>query len=126
MVPAHPDAALPSEAAYRVAEGGFEAVTVYRVPDLVKFARELARAGFEVVGAATRGGKMSGARKDAPVALVLGNEEQGLDPQLAAACTRLVTIPGSKHVESLNVSAAAAVLMWELGARRGSAAVPTQ
>jgi TrmH RNA methyltransferase len=52
------------------------------------------------------------------VALILGNEEQGLAPEVAAACTRLVTIPGSGQVESLNVSVAGAVLMWEYFGRR--------
>lgn len=47
------------------------------------------------------------------MALVFGNEEHGLSPDVSAACTRLVTIPGSGTVESLNVSAAAAVLIWE-------------
>jgi TrmH RNA methyltransferase len=122
VLPAHPDAALPGEAAYRVAEGGLEAVEIFRTADLVKFARELGAAGYEVVGAATRGGRPDAARDHRatarPIALVLGNEEHGLAPELAAACTRLVTIPGSGKVESLNVSVAAAVLMWELLARR--------
>ena len=119
VVPHHPDAALPGEAAYRVAEGGLEAVEVHRVPDLVKFARELAAAGYEVVGAATRGGRPDAKRPEArPIALALGNEERGLSEAVAAACTRLVTIPGSGKVESLNVSAAGAVLMWELVARK--------
>ena len=124
VVPNHPDAALPGEAAYRVAEGGLEAVEVYRVPDLAKFARELAAAGYEVVGAATRGGRLIG-RGHAPTlpatkpfALVLGNEERGLSEPVAAACTKLVTIPGRGKIESLNVSVAGAVLMWELIARR--------
>jgi TrmH RNA methyltransferase len=52
-----------------------------------------------------------------PVAIVMGNEEHGMAPEVAKACTRLVTIPGSGRVESLNVSVAAAVLMWELFAR---------
>jgi len=47
-----------------------------------------------------------------PVALVLGNEEPGLTP-LVAACSRLVTIPGSGKIESLNVSVAGAVVMRE-------------
>jgi len=51
------------------------------------------------------------------VALVLGNEETGLDPATAAACARQVTLPGSGAVESLNVSVAAAVLMHAM--RRG-------
>jgi RNA methyltransferase, TrmH family len=121
VLPNHPNAALPGEAAYRVAEGGLEAVEIFRVPDLAKFARELAAAGYEVVGAATRGGRpdaLPRSRDAKPIALVLGNEEQGLGQEIAAACTRLVTIPGSGAVESLNVSVASAVLIWELLARR--------
>jgi TrmH RNA methyltransferase len=119
VIAAHPDAALPGEAAYRVAEGGLEALTVYRVPDLAELAGALATAGYEVIGAATRGGRMKAdARHTRPIVIALGNEEHGLDPRVAAACTRLVTIAGRGKVESLNVSVAAAVLMWELIGRR--------
>lgn len=121
VLPQDPAAALPGEAAYRVAEGGLEAVEIFRVPELAKFARELAAAGYDVVGAATRGGRPERGERNRhakPIALVLGNEEHGLSPEVTAACTRLVTIPGGERVESLNVSVAAAVLMWELIARR--------
>ncbi|MEY3774258.1 MAG: hypothetical protein RLZZ129_1038 [Verrucomicrobiota bacterium] len=112
-------AAKPSDAAHRVAEGGLEHVEVWQTKDLVALAKALAAAGYEVVGAATRGGRPEANRAaDKPVALVLGNEEHGLAPELAQACTRLVTIPGVGAVESLNVSVAGAVLLWELVARR--------
>ncbi len=115
-------AAVPGEAAYRVAEGGMSQVTVWRVKNLAGFLRELAQAGFDVVGAATRGGRLEKGRAERPSAIVLGNEEHGLLPEVAKACTRLVTIPGSGTVESLNVSAAAAVLLWELvGSKRRAA-----
>ncbi len=52
-----------------------------------------------------------------PVALVLGNEEDGLAPTVAAACDRLVRIPGRGAIESLNVAAAAAVLCWQFFGR---------
>ena len=124
VLPNHPDAALPGEAAYRVAEGGMEAVEVFRVPELVKFAHELAAAGYDVVGAATRGapslrgkGTAHKEKDPKPIALALGSEEHGLSADVAAVCTRIVTIPGKGNVESLNVSVAAAVLMWELIAR---------
>lgn len=122
IIPDDPGAAKPNDAAYRVAEGGLEHVEVWTAPKLVALARELATGGYDVVGAATRGGRPDAARADRtvakPIALVLGNEEHGLAPDVAAACTRLVTIPSSGKVESLNVSVAAAVLMWELIARR--------
>lgn len=118
VVPADSAAALPNDAAFRVAEGGLEYVTVWRVPALPGFARLLAEAGYEVVGAATRGGALQAAPgKSAPWALALGNEEAGLSSELAAACTRLVTISGSGRVESLNVSVAAAVLLHALSAK---------
>jgi TrmH RNA methyltransferase len=112
-------AARPGEAAYRVAEGGLEFVEVWTVVYIPPFLRALAAAGFEVVGAATLGGLSSrrgvASRPGAaPWALVLGNEELGLAAETAAACTRLVTIPGSGKIESLNVSAAAAVLLNDL------------
>lgn len=123
VIPDHASAARPSDSAHRVAEGGFEHVEVWQAKDLVTFSRELAAAGYDVVGAATRGGRPDAPREKGsekrPFALFLGNEEYGLAPDVAAACARLVTIPGSGKVESLNVSVAAAVLLWELHARRG-------
>jgi RNA methyltransferase, TrmH family len=113
ILPDHPSAALPTEATYRVAEGGLDHVEVFLVKRLDLFVREL-RKYFTVIGADTRGGRaeieVSGFK---PVALVMGNEEEGLADEVASACDRLVTIPGSGRVESLNVSAAAAVLLWE-------------
>ena len=122
VIPDHASAARPSDSAHRVAEGGFEHLEVWLAQDLVGFARELGTAGYDVVGAATRGGRADAPREKGKerklLALFLGNEEYGLAPEVAAACTRLVTIPGSGKVESLNVSVAAAILLWELLARR--------
>ncbi len=115
VIPAHPSAALPGEAAHRVAEGGMEHVEVWRVPALPGFLKMLATAGYETLGAATRGG--APARRGAtakPLALVMGNEEHGLAPEVAKACRGLVTLAGSGRVESLNVSVAAAILLHAL------------
>lgn len=119
-----PGASRGNDAAYRVSEGGLEAATLWSVEDMGHFLKRLAKAGYAVVGAATRDGKLLrpgqgrklvlGQAAAAPVALVLGNEEQGMAPEVAASCTRLVTLEGSDAVESLNVSVAGALLMWEL------------
>ena len=119
VIPDDATAARPTDAAHRVAEGGFEHLEVWQTKSLAGFARELAAAGYEVIGATARGGRPDAPRGKGgkPLALLLGNEEHGLASDVVAACTRLVTIPGSGKVESLNVSVAAAVLMWELLAR---------
>jgi TrmH RNA methyltransferase len=122
-----PRQALPGESAYRIAEGGMQYVDIFRVHDLPGFCRALVEAGYDVAGAAVASPaplhKVT--REIGPnraVALVLGNEETGLSANVAAACTRFVTIPGAGNIESLNVSAAAAVLMWALWPARKNAA----
>lgn len=114
-----PAAARPNDAAFRVAEGGLEQVQCWSVPDIGASLRALREAGYAVVGAATRGGKdlrpdhLAERLGGSPVALVLGNEEHGMSAAAAATCSHLVTLPGSGRVESLNVSVAGAVLLWE-------------
>ena len=123
VVPDHPAQAAPGEAAFRVAEGGMEFVDFYRVPALPEFCLELKRHHF-LIGASLTGHQLtpSEARERGlprPPAVILGNEEKGLAPGVAAGCDRLVRIPGTDAVQSLNVSAAAAVLCWEFFGRRG-------
>ena len=60
-----------------------------------------------------------GARGDR-VALVLGNETDGLSPDVRALCDGLLAIPMEGGVESLNVASAAAVAAFELLRRRSS------
>ncbi len=117
VVADHPAQALPGEAAYRVAEGGMEFVDFYRVPSLPALCADLQRSHF-LVGTSLRGNQLSpsAARERGlprPPAVILGNEEKGMSPEVAAKCDRLVKIPGTDAVESLNVSAAAAILCWE-------------
>ncbi len=122
IVPDHPAQALPGEAAWRVAEGGMEFVDFHRVPALPAFCAELKRSHY-LIGTSLRGNQLSPSVARArglprPPAIILGNEERGMAPEIMAQCDRLVKIPGANTVESLNVSAATAVLCWEfLGAR---------
>ena len=109
-----PKSARPTDAAYRVAEGALEVVEVWTVPSAPTFLRQLSEAGYDVVGAAVRGGQPRAPGSPRLAALVLGNEEHGLSREVERACSRLTTIPGSGRVESLNVAAAASILIWEL------------
>jgi TrmH RNA methyltransferase len=122
IVPDHPQQALPGEAAWRVAEGGMEFVEFFRVPALPELCAELKKTHF-LLGTSLAGNQLSPAQAKErglprPPALILGNEEKGIAPGVAALCDRLVKIPGAGTVESLNVSAAAAVLCWEFFGKR--------
>jgi len=114
----HPAQAGPSDASYRVAEGGLEYVELFRG---VRFAHTLQqlRRSHHVIGTAAEGGRSIEALRQAerPLAVVLGNEEHGLPPATLAACESIVTIPGSGLVQSLNVAASAAILLHALAKR---------
>ena len=71
--------------------------------------------GFHVVGLDARGDDdLFRAHLREPVAFVLGSETAGLGPEVAALVDTWVSIPMASGVESLNVSAAAAVVCVEL------------
>jgi RNA methyltransferase, TrmH family len=106
-----PEQALPSDASYRIAEGGFEHLGLYRarLPEILPRLKP----AYRIVGTAlTAAAVPPWPPLDRPAALVLGNEECGLAPATLALCDRLVRIPGSGRVQSLNVAAAAAVLLY--------------
>jgi TrmH RNA methyltransferase len=108
-----PEQALPSDASYRVAEGGLEHVTLYQAA--LPAALQQLRQSYRILGAALgRGAPVDKLGRGKPAALVLGNEERGADPTTLAACDEFVTIPGSGPVQSLNVAAAAAILIHAL------------
>jgi TrmH RNA methyltransferase len=110
----HPAQAGPSEASYRVAEGGMEHVRLYRATDFPKMLKQL-RASHRVLGTALGRGQSLNRKDDKrPIAIVLGNEEEGLTGATLDACEGIVTLAGSGRVQSLNVAATAAILIHEL------------
>jgi RNA methyltransferase, TrmH family len=115
----HPAQAAPSDASYRVAEGGFEYVTLYRAARFPAAANELRRA-FRLIGTAPgqHGSVAALRRTDKPYALVLGNEEDGLPRATLNVCDEIVAIPGTGSIQSLNVAATAAILIFALASNR--------
>lgn len=109
-----PRQAFPSDAAIRAAEGALEHLLLWRARDLPTVLAALGRKFTTLAAASAADGIPPDAvGRDRPVALVLGNEEDGLSAATIAACARIVTIPGSGAVQSLNVGAAAAILAWQ-------------
>ena len=114
----HPAQAGLSDASYRVAKGALEYIGIHRIANTAETLRRLAQF-YTVVGTAVGRGKdvKDIDRRGRPIALVMGNEEVGLEAATLAACNAVVTLSGSAKVQSLNVSAAAAILVHGLLAR---------
>ena len=119
VVPAH-GAATVTPAVCRASAGAVEHVSVAVVPNLARYLSEVKRGDLWVFGAVgDDGGKpMWSTDLSGGAALVFGAEGKGLRPLVRKTCDELVGIPMSGHVESLNVSVAAAVLLYEAKRQR--------
>jgi TrmH RNA methyltransferase len=121
---ATPGAAQASAAAYRVASGGLDAVPLALLDEpLATLDAARSEAGVRLL-AVTQGpdaADLYDADLCGPVVLLLGEEQAGLDPALRARCHGAIRVPGSGAVESLNVAAAAAVVLGEAWRQRSRA-----
>lgn len=96
----------------RVSMGAVEAVPIAR-EGLFSALKTISRAGIRVVGADGGGRPLHEVHMDGPLALVMGEEGRGLSSKLRERCDVTVAIPLGGGLESLNVSVAAGILMYE-------------
>ena len=99
----------------KASAGAVEHLSIARVRNLADFLAEAKAAGAWCYGAAA-GARTSYTQPDysGAVVVVLGAEGRGLRPRVAAACDDVVSIPLQGRIESLNVSATAAVLLYRI------------
>jgi len=103
----------------KVASGAAETVPFIAVTNLARTIRELKAAGVFVIGT-TMDSKstLHNTKLDGPIALVLGAEGDGIRRLTAENCDALVTIPMFGSVESLNVSVASGICLYEVRRQR--------
>ena len=109
----------------KVASGAAEGVSIITVANLARSLRQLRDAGYWIIGATEDAGQTVYELNAAfPVVLVIGSEQAGLRRNTREHCDQLVKIPMYGSVESLNLSVATGVCLYELR-RKGLCAGPT-
>ena len=104
----------------KAAAGAVEHMAIARVPNLSAALEELKKAGLWVYGAAAEGSSaLWKTDLTGPVALVIGSEGDGMSRLVREHCDVILSIPLKGQISSLNASAAAAVLMYEILRQRG-------
>ena len=107
-----------SPAAAKAAAGALNHMPVARVKNVNRALEDLKAAGLWVVGTAMDGESAFSADLTGPVALVIGSEGEGMSRLAREKCDRVVSLPVKGHIDSLNASVAAGVLMYEIVRQR--------
>ena len=108
-----------NETVRKVACGAAENTPVIHVTNLSRSLREMQDAGVWIIGTADEAeNTIYEEDLTLPIALVMGSEGQGLRQNTRKHCDKLVNIPMAGVVESLNVSVAAGVCLYEAQRQR--------
>lgn len=109
--------------AIRASAGALTTIPVCRVGSIRNTIKTLQAEGFQVVAATEKSRKLLyDADLRRPTALVMGAEETGISKEVLKLCDERLAIPLIGRIESLNVSAAAAVMLFEVVRQRIDAA----
>lgn len=116
VIPEHNSASdiAGNEIIARSSAGASAWVPVAVVKNLVRAAEQLKDAGFWIYGADAGGETCTKIDFASKTALVMGSEGSGIDVLLHKKCDTIVSIPTCGKIDSLNVSVAAGVLLYEL------------
>ena len=117
VIPERRAAGLTPTAA-KAAAGALNHMPVARVKNLNRTLEALKAEGIWVIGTAMNGEDAFAADLTGPVALVIGSEGDGVSRLTLEKCDRTVSLPMKGHIESLNASVAAGILMYEIVRQR--------
>lgn len=98
----------------RSSAGASEYVPVSVVTNLVRSVQQLKNAGFWVYGADAGGSSVMTLNFPAKTCIVMGSEGKGISRLLKEECDSIISIPTCGNIDSLNVSVAAGVFLYEI------------
>ena len=99
-------------AAVKASAGAIEHLPVARVTNLANTIESLKQKGLWVFAADMGGQEYTTVDLSGPIALVIGAEGSGVGSRVMQACDRIISIPMLGHIDSLNASVAAGILMY--------------
>jgi 23S rRNA (guanosine2251-2'-O)-methyltransferase len=109
-----------SAVAVKASAGAAQLVPIAEVTNLKHAMRTLRDAGVWIAAATMEGQPPEGLDLTVPTAFVLGSEGEGIKKTIIEQCDHQVSVPLSRGFDSLNVSVATGVLLYEAGRQRRS------
>lgn len=105
--------------AVKTSAGALNYLPVCREHNLVNTVKLLRDSGFKIVGTSDKNSQsFTTADYTGPVAIILGSEDKGISPEIMKLCDTRVLIPEFGHINSLNVSVAGGIMIYEVVRQR--------
>jgi len=98
----------------KTSAGADNYVNINVVTNISRAMEQLKKAGFWIYGADMSGNSIAKTNLTGRVVLVMGSEGKGLRELTRTKCDNLISIPANGHVDSLNVSVAAGIMLYEI------------
>ena len=118
VIPAHNSVSVSADAV-KTSAGALLNLPVCKEASITEAIRFLKNCGYKVVATTEKASDpYTASDYSSPVALVLGGEDKGISPENLRICDEMVRIPVLGSIASLNVSAAAAVMLYEVVRKR--------
>lgn len=119
VIPTHGSVSVNGDAV-KTSAGALLHIPVCRERSLTWAVKFLKDNGYKVVAASEKSNiNYTQADYTTPVAIVMGAEDTGISPEVLRQCDTFVSIPQFGHIQSLNVSVAAGIMMYEVVRQRG-------
>uniref|UniRef100_A0A7C4S755 23S rRNA (Guanosine(2251)-2'-O)-methyltransferase RlmB n=1 Tax=Geoglobus ahangari TaxID=113653 RepID=A0A7C4S755_9EURY len=106
-----------NETVVRASAGAALHLDIARVANLANTLKSLKKMGFYVVGAELNGKDIEDVYLDPPLVIVIGGEDRGISKPVLKQCDEIATIKPYGKINSLNLSNAAAIIMFEFRRR---------
>ena len=103
----------------QISAGGTEAVQIFIITNLVNTLKYFKKLGYLILGTSEHANKMyTEFNLNKPILTVVGSEEDGMRKKTQENCTEMCTLSKNESINSLNVSVATGILLFEIASQK--------
>lgn len=103
----------------QVSAGGTESIQIFTVTNLINCLKHFEKLGYLILGTSEHADEMhTDLNLNKPILVVMGSEEDGMREKTLEKCSKVCTVSKNKIINSLNVSVATGVILFEVARQK--------
>ena len=103
----------------QVSAGGTESIQIFTVTNLINSLKHFEKLGYLILGTSEHADAMhTDLDLDKPILVIMGSEEEGMREKTLEKCSQICTLSKNKTINSLNVSVATGVILFEIARQK--------